>query len=120
MDGVQGVLIEETTAFCLTLERPWLDNHQDISCIPSGLYVCHRTNSPRHGETFEVKDVQNRTNILFHRGNFKDDSVGCILCGEQFEYWNNKPMIKYSAKAFIEFMSILKGLDSFQLNILWC
>ena len=83
-NGTFGVLIHENLPFAVTLEREWLDNKQNISCIPAGTYTCQRIYSMKFGETFEVTNVPNRTHILFHKGNLDDDSHGCILIGEWF------------------------------------
>ena len=56
-----------------------LDNKPNISCIPAGNYIIKPVNSPKFGLTYEVCDVKGRTHILFHKGNFVDDSLGCIL-----------------------------------------
>jgi hypothetical protein len=119
-DGTYGVLIENTTPFALTLEDPWLNNQRYISCIPSGTYVCAGRLSPKFGATFEVKDVPDREDILFHRGNTEDDTKGCILVGEQFEYLaGRKTAVIASRKGFAEFMDRLSGIDQFLLTIIW-
>lgn len=71
---------------CKTLELPWLDNAQNISCIPAGDYVCKRRHSVRYGHHFKVEsrhggEVRGRENILIHYGNFHRDILGCILLG---------------------------------------
>jgi len=116
-DGVFGVLIHENRPFALTLERPWLDNVKSLSCIPAGQYRCERVDSPHFGNTFEVTNVPDRTHILFHKGNIEDDTHGCILVGEQFEPLNGKDAILSSKKGFEEFLSKMKGIDSFPLTI---
>lgn len=116
----QGVLIDEMEAFALTLEPPWKDNKPNISCIPSGIYICKRINSPSFGDTFEITDVPHRSNILFHKGNISENTMGCVLIAEEFGYLNNKIAIISSKKGFNEFMEKLKKNNQFQLNILWC
>ncbi len=64
-----------------TMEKPWKDNARNISCIPEGTYDVVPNNSPTFGESFLVKDVPNRSHILFHGGNYVDDTQGCILPG---------------------------------------
>ena len=65
----------------VTLELAWRNNARQLSCIPLGTYRCVRTVSQRHGETFEVIGVPNRSAILFHAGNAAPDSLGCIILG---------------------------------------
>jgi hypothetical protein len=68
-----------------TLELPWKDNKKSISCVPKGRYRCsirYRNESAIYDYVhLLVEDVQNRSYILFHRGNFPSDTKGCILTG---------------------------------------
>ena len=118
-DGTYGVLIDDTVPFAVTLERSWEDNEPFVSCIPAGVYRCERARSPRFGETFEVLDVPGRTSILFHKGNVEDDTSGCILVAEQFESLGSKTAVLRSAKGFEELMITLKGVESFDLTVIW-
>ena len=112
-----GVLINEGVPFALTLERPWLDNMPNVSCIIPGTYQCIRHISPRFGETFWVQDVPGRSEILFHKGNVSTDSHGCILVGESFNYVMGEAGITSSAQGFKEFMTILEGRNEFEITI---
>ena len=115
--GTFGVLLCEGLPFALTLEREWLDNRPNVSCIPKGEYQCKRVNSPRFKNTFEVTDVEGRTHILFHKGNLDDDSHGCILVGEKFGMLNANSGILESRQGFNEFMLLLEGDNAFNLTI---
>jgi len=123
-DSVLGVILDETTPFALTLERPWLDNRPSISCIPKGEYTIKRVVKLKHGECFQVMDVPNRTDILIHKGNFVEDSEGCILIGEQFEdILSTKAdkvvtSIQRSGVAYSELMVRLHRQDEAKLVIL--
>lgn len=71
---------------CYTCEPPWLDNRPFASCIPEGDYAYERDIFDRHKgkvdyETFGLVMVPDRSHILFHIGNDKDDTAGCILPG---------------------------------------
>ena len=70
---------------CDTLENPWLDNQRNISCIPEGEYKVRlrlaRESATRDYLHLLVEDVENRSYILFHRGNTAKDTSGCILVG---------------------------------------
>jgi len=69
---------------CKTLELPWLDNKRNVSCIPTGQYVCKWVWSIKYNAyVFKILDVPGRTNILGHIGNFFSDILGCILLGEK-------------------------------------
>lgn len=117
--GVFGVLMEGAIPFAVTLEPPWRDNKVNESCIPPDKYRCERVQSPRFGMTFEVVDVKGRTDILFHKGNIEENTLGCILVGEQFESLNGKPAILKSGKGYGEFMQRLQGEGSFAISIMW-
>lgn len=75
-----------TDAFsCVTLERPWIDNHINISSIPIGTYQCAwafmRTLNEWH---YQVVNVPNRTGIFFHEMNYVSQVEGCIGIGASF------------------------------------
>ena len=84
-NSVIGELFLDGERMCDTLENPWLDNQRNISCIPEGEYKV-RLRLPRESATRDylhllVEDVENRSYILFHRGNTAKDTRGCILVG---------------------------------------
>lgn len=65
-----------------TVEKPWVDNQQNISCIPTGYYKLVRVDSPRFGaNTWEVANVTGRSHILIHVANTSADVIGCIGLG---------------------------------------
>jgi len=117
--GIMGVMIDPDgyVPFCLTLELPWNSNLQFTSCIPSGLYICERRFSPKFGYTFEIMDVFNRTEILFHWGNLDDNTEGCILLGESFGVLKGEPAILNSKSAIKEFMQKLRDVEEFRLDL---
>ena len=79
-EGTLGVMTVGGEEF-YTVERPWEHNLPRISCIPEGTYEMQRRKSPKFGWCWEVKDVPNRTYILFHSANFPDELQGCIAPG---------------------------------------
>ena len=80
-----GVMITPEGNKYATIERPWLDNKVNVSCIPKGTYICKNGhNSPKFGRTISVKNVAGRTDILMHVGNYVHDSLGCILVNSSF------------------------------------
>lgn len=111
--GVIGSLFVDGHNLCHTLERPWRNNVEGDSCIPSGSYVCKRVISPKFGETFAITGVPNRTHILFHAGNTIDDSHGCVLLG-----LIQKDFILYKSKDAVKsFMKHLEGINEFALEV---
>jgi hypothetical protein len=70
---------------CDTLELPYLDNQRSISCIPAGQYKVRlrtaKESASRDYLHLLVKDVKDRSYILFHIGNSAKDTRGCVLVG---------------------------------------
>lgn len=89
--GTTGTLLIDGHAWCLTLELPWRDNRNGLSCIPVGEYRMVWTLSPRLKRyTYEVIGVPGRAGIRVHEGNLAGDveqgytthSLGCPLVGQ--------------------------------------
>ena len=79
------------TQICVTVERPWLDNAPNVSCIPEGVYSVKKTVSPRfgeayflEGETVSLAGPSPRTHVLFHAANLAKELQGCIAPGLSF------------------------------------
>lgn len=112
-----GVLSLDGQIICWTLERPYLDNKPNVSCIPAGIYVCQRIQSPKFKETFEIMNVPGRTHILFHAGNKVEESLGCVLTGSEIGELDGEKAVLSSSKAFFRFMTALQGFDHFPIKI---
>ena len=118
MHGTFGVLLINGEATCVTLEKYWYGNQPYHSCIYPGQFLVVKHTSLKYGWTFKVLGVQGRTDILFHVGNFENDTNGCILLGEKYGVIQGKRCIKNSLLAFQNFMDKLKGVEAFKLNII--
>lgn len=65
-----------------TLELPWLNNTQNISCVTAGKYNYKKRVSPGKGyEVIELIGVPGRRWIQIHLGNYTQQIEGCILPG---------------------------------------
>lgn len=82
--GAFGCLTWGASPMCVTLERPWLDNQRNVSCIPAGTYRCTKYRSEKFDDCVYVHDVPGRDGILIHAGNVIADTEGCILVGKSF------------------------------------
>ena len=102
----------------LTLEH----SYDLMPKLPAGTYICergiHRLSDLKPFETFEVMNVEGHSGILFHVGNYNDDSSGCILLGlgRGFTLKNGK-MLTNSRVAFDKFMRLQGDVDSFKLIV---
>ncbi|UZS00278.1 DUF5675 family protein [Chondrinema litorale] len=107
---------------CKTLELPYLDNKQNVSCIPKGTYLVTKRNDGRSKFKYEhlhVLDVPERKYILFHIGNYKDDIQGCILVGSANFDINRDGLLDVtnSRVTFDAMMFALSDIDNFILQI---
>lgn len=119
-DGTFGKMRFQKEVFADTLEPRDRENHRNISSIPCGQYICKRIISPRFGETFGVTDVTDRDNILFHWGNFDDNTEGCIILGNGIKMLGDRLAVINSKDTFKVFMKKLDPYDSFILTITEC
>jgi hypothetical protein len=102
-----------------TLEPPWLNNLVNKSCIPPGDYVCSIRRSEKYGKHLIVEDVQGRSEILFHHGNYRKNSKGCILVGEKFRHidGDNQIDITNSKNSMKRLMRYIENGDKINLKI---
>lgn len=109
---------EDGAEICVTLELPWLDNADDVSCIPAGTYQAGRYLSPKRGYTvWQLLAVHGRFSIEIHKGNLPHDTEGCILVGSAFGDVNGQPGITGSKQAFAKLMTELQTVDRVTIGI---
>jgi hypothetical protein len=113
-----GVLCIDDSPEMVTLEDAWRDNERQISCIPQGRYTIKLHRSPRFGLTYQVVDVPERSQILFHAGNTHKDTHGCILLGLQYGKLDKETAILASKSAFTKFMELMNGVTEAQLIVI--
>ncbi|MGE4503818.1 MAG: DUF5675 family protein [Desulfovibrionaceae bacterium] len=116
-EGVFGVLRVDGSLRCMTLEPPDRGNQPDVSCIPAGSYACHRRESARFGQTWEITGVPGRTDILFHAGNLASDSRGCVLLGGRLGELGGRRGVLGSGAAMTGFRRAMAGAPSFELEV---
>jgi hypothetical protein len=115
--GTFGVLRIQKEVFCVTLEPPDYLNEKSISCIPAQQYLCSKIKSPRFGDTYEVRHVPERSNVLFHPGNLVKDTEGCILLAAFFGKLKGDRAVLNSGATFKEFLKVMAPYDTFHLTV---
>lgn len=102
---------------CKTLELPYLDNKNGISCIPNGSYKCVYTRSNRFSKlfgkdyyTYEVLNVQGRAGIRIHSANYYKQLQGCIALGSALKDINGDKELDviHSGKTVQEFEEVME------------
>lgn len=124
-DGIFGSISDQHGKIvCSTLEHAYTKGDGVwYPKIPKGEFRCmlgqHRLASMTHAfETYEIIGVPGHTNLLFHWGNFNNDSEGCILVGELVAHRTiGSDMITQSKKAFADFIALQSGTLSFLLTV---
>lgn len=105
---------------CDILERPWLNNQINISCIPKGNYHCVWTFMPRLNEYhYLVQNVPGRSGIFIHEGNYYTNCDGCILVGNSIADINgDKQLDVINSRVTLGKFEALMAKRSFNLVIL--
>jgi len=116
--GTFGTLLIDGITFCVTLEPYSRDNEQNVSCIPTGQYICKRVDSPTYGITFEITNIQDRSSVLFHPGNIDDNTMGCVLLGQYYGKLKGDRAVLNSGNTFKAFMKELSGINEFKLSVI--
>lgn len=88
-----------------TMERPWVENMNNISCIPTGVYNCSPYSGTIFKDVYQVEGVPNRTAILLHPANYPHELAGCIAIG--YGVAPQTPMISTSQAAVARFKALL-------------
>jgi len=115
--GTFGILLVQTEIFGLTLEPHVFGNKPNISCIPAGCYEMQRKVSFTFGTTYEVQNVPDRSDILFHKGNEAEDTRGCIILGGKFGKLGKHRAVLNSGSTFVRFMNAMHPYPNLSLII---
>ena len=113
-EGTFGIILAKDKKF-FTGEPPERDNLVNFSCIPTGEYLCKITQSPHFGAVYKVHDVEGRTDILIHWGNwcgdkkkgYITDTGGCIIVGKERKIIKGQKAVSSSSYALNKFMVLL-------------
>lgn len=116
-EGAFGILLHRGEFVAFTLERTYENPGEPVVKIPPGTHSCTLTEYHHGGyKTYEIK-VFGHTRLLFHAGNFEDDSDGCILLGSKIGVLDGKAAVLESRAAFERFMAAAGGVASFELEV---
>lgn len=74
---------------CYVLELPDRNNQTSISRVNAGRYKCVQRWSKKYGWHYILEDVEGRSYILIHFGNYYTDTRGCLLFGNAVTDINN-------------------------------
>jgi len=104
---------------CKTLELPWKNNAPNISCIPTGTYLCRWTLSCRLRKwTYEVMGVPKRAGIRIHPANLFHQLHGCIALGDAHKDINADGHLDLIHSGLtVEAFNNLMGCEDFELVI---
>lgn len=123
--GTIGVLsIPDKSFSCYTNELPWKDNQRNISCVPRGEYLVKIRQSPKYGTIFHLTDVDGRSYILIHAGNYagdivkgyRSDTQGCLLVGHKVGVLAGQRVVLNSRTTLLRFMNTMNN-EPFNLII---
>lgn len=104
---------------CFTLELPWKENLNRISCIPLGIYDCEKVDLTASipYKHISITNVPKRAGVCIHKANLVSQLKGCIAVGEKEVDINkdgHKDVIN-SGKTFEKLMILLP--NKFKIEI---
>lgn len=123
--STMGLLFIEGLPIVLcTVERPWLNNADDISCIPAGKYkvIPHgwEPGNPNHFakvKVWQIVGVKDRDGILFHVANRAIELKGCVGVGMGVVISQTDSAVQSSDDA-IKLMQRTIGNQGFDLEVI--
>lgn len=113
---------EEHKQLAVTVERPWENNQEDVSCIPAGTYrVSMRDSKKHHGRVYGIEDVPDRSDCEIHPANLSSQLLGCIALGTEFGRAEPEGIepgfgVLNSVKAVDDFVTLMNG-EPFELVV---
>jgi hypothetical protein len=114
-----------------TLELPWRDNRNDISCIPAGNYECEFSMSAHFKrKLYLVNGISGRFGVRIHSANFAGDKDmivngkklksqlhGCIALGLHTGAMGGQKCLLLSSVAVRKFENLMNR-ESFLLEVM--
>lgn len=118
--ATMGVLHVNSKFFSYTLERPWLNDRNDVSCIPTGLYKVKLTESARFKKILPqllMPTDSKRTGIRMHSASYVHELEGCISCGYEYYLTQSKVVLTRSRDAINDLITLMSEADNITLRI---
>lgn len=115
-----GVLLINKEFFSYTLERPWLNDKNDISCIPTGIYTVKLTESARFKRVLPqilMPVGSKRTGIRMHSASYVSELEGCVSCGYEYYLTPSKVVLTRSRDAIKDLISRMSEESVITLRI---
>jgi len=110
-EAVIGTLTIDNRVICCTLEHPDL-------YVRQGNYPLVCEYSPKFDmKLWELKDVPDRTECKFHRGNTIADTEGCIIPGMYAGYMDGVRAVFSSGTALARIHELLDKSQSYVIKI---
>lgn len=108
---------------CFTVERPWLDNAPNVSCIPSGFYQMklgryNRGNEGRGYPAYEIQGVEGRSLIKLHRANVMLEVRGCLGLGQSLGWYKSHWAVLSSKVTVDAFMGAMQAAPAASIRII--
>ena len=102
-----------------SLELPYLNNRRRVSSIPLGKYIAKKHISPKFGECLWIQDVEGRSEILVHSGNFHTQILGCILIGFDLKDIDKDGYldVTYSKPSMRKLMKLISDQEEIEIEI---
>lgn len=119
-EGTYGKLYLPDGTVLFTVERPWLNNQVNVSCIPEGTYslikrpsyVVQRSTNNEFSAGWEVANVPGRTYIMLHPANWPQEVMGCIAMGMGFGHIPNSEPYYAVLQSRVAFRKLMACLDT--------
>ena len=100
-----------------TVEQDWENNQPFISCVPNGIYVLEKHDSPTHGASLILSNPDlnigkypgeaKRNGCLIHIANLASQLEGCIAPGKSLGFYKNQWSVSSSGDALSEILNLL-------------
>ena len=111
-------LIENCNVVCSfsTLELPYLDNANNVSSIPIGIYKGRKHENNKKSYVL-IENIQNRNMITIRSGEYFYDINGCVLVGGGLKETENGLFDVINSSSTMEYLLDLLPDSSFEIEV---